>query len=735
MDDLMPLSTTLLSTARDHTNANRKKRSHGRTMSLDSNDSSSKDSCGKSGKVRRKIQWTMKDLLSSTSFMTIDSNASIGSAEDTCATEATVYSQTSYSKSQRKLASARDDDIIVKLRRLSGEGENAERSPVSRRSTTTSGPKQPLKQKSIAKKHGTTSIAEMKPRKPKPQRKLVPRISTSILQRRMAEPLVLPSIKKQQQKEQPMQQSPPSPPPMQDTTYPPVESPSTPQPYLNAEENSSQATSLTPLSPMRLSFEYAFESPKLIDFAAHAPMNMDELDLATIFDDVEPSVPALKETPSRDISIVAFPSKFDGAVSPLSPSPMASQSARTRHQKPQPFVLERALTASNHHGGTNMNDGSIDTVEATFNLGCEGGGPQGVIPYKGEGVIGNESVHQGDAADMLAAAEPMDVSVYDIDPVPTEDDMETTFAAPPPAPARAMHKARSEPIVYSERPSWVYNLKQTSASMRSMRKISKSVPVDVDEVKFVDVDNNLQAIAEMAEEHLEQGDLDEALDVYKSVLRCHLEKHGYEHESVGSTLHTMASAQLKRKNYSKAIQISHKAIYVRKMALGREHPDVAVSLVQLGLALFENKDYSAALESFQEALLIRRKSIGSPCLKVAKVLNNIGCTWKQLKNNGEAILAFEEAVQIQKNALEGAPDAAVNGLSMSIASSLANLCTVKLSLDLYDESLVALEEAFQVCWFTLTSFLELLSTVAGFIFFLTTLTFFLSTDPTYYIRR
>ena len=702
MDDLMPLSTTLLSAARDHTNnANRKKRSHGRTMSLDSNDSSSKESCGKSGKVRRKIHWTMKDLLSSTSFMTIDSNASIGSAEETCATEATVYSQTSFSKSQRKLAASRDDDIIVKLRRLSGGGENTERSPASRRSTSAMSPKQPLKQKSAAK-HGTTSTAEMKPCKPRPQRKLVPRISTSILQRRMAEPLVLPSKRRQaqQKKEQPMQQSPPPPPqpPMQDTTYPPVESPSTPQQYQNAEENSSQASSLTPLSPMRLSFEYAFESPKLIDFA-HAPMNMDELDLATIFDEVEPSLPTPKETPSRDISIVVFSNILpcDGAMSPLSPSPMSSQPPpdRTQHQKPQPFVLERAL-ATSHHGDTNMNNRSIDNNEVTSYLTCEEG-KQGVVHYKDESMVVRESVTQGDSASALTVAEPMDESVYDIDPIPTEDTMETTFAARPPAPLRTMQKARSEPIVCSERPSWVYNLKQTSASMRSMRKITKSVPVDVDEVKFVDVDNNLQAIAEMAEEHLEQGDLDEALDVYKSLLRCHLEKHGYEHESVGSTLHTMASAQLKRKNYSKAIQISHKATYVRKMALGREHPDVAVSLVQLGLALFEKKEYPAALESFQEALLIRRKSLGSSCLKVAKVLNNIGCTWKQLQNNGEALVAFEEAVQLQKRALEDAPDAAVNDLSMSIASSLANICTVKLSLQLFDESLVALEEAFQVC--------------------------------------
>lgn len=292
----------------------------------------------------------------------------------------------------------------------------------------------------------------------------------------------------------------------------------------------------------------------------------------------------------------------------------------------------------------------------------------------------------------LANAESIEApEIYEPEPIPVED-LDTKFA-----PARRMQKTQSEPLVFTqERPPMMYNFKQKSVSFRSMRKITKSVPVDVDEVKFVDVDNNLHAIKEMAEEHLEQGDLDEALDVYKSVLRCHLEKHGYEHESVGSTLHTMASAQFKRKNYAKAIQISHKAVYVRKMALGREHPDVAVSLVQLGLALFEKQDFPAALESFQEALLIRRKSLGSSSLKIAKVLNNIGCTWKQLQNNGEALVAFEEAVQLQKWALQEASDEAMNRLSLSIASSLANICTVKLSLGLFDEALLALQEAYQV---------------------------------------
>jgi len=85
---------------------------------------------------------------------------------------------------------------------------------------------------------------------------------------------------------------------------------------------------------------------------------------------------------------------------------------------------------------------------------------------------------------------------------------------------------------------------------------------------------------------------------------------------------------------------------------------------------------------------------------VAKVLNNIGCTWKQLGNNGEAIMAFEESIRLQKNALTSylSGDEA-SQLSLSIASSLSNVCTVKLSLGLVHEALSALREAFQVFTF------------------------------------
>jgi len=706
MEDLLIPSTsatTLLSALRDHATSHmNKKLSHRRTVSLDSGDTtSSRESNNSSSKVRRKMVRSIAELLQSKSLTTIDSAASLGSEEETCATEETVNSPsadptnrirvniTNTNNNSSKMTAFpeysryRQQETEKPLRESFGtEMTKVHRRTTSKRDEAVS-PK-PNKRKSRINHQLTKENKRKQDTKPnknalqhlKPPRKLVPRVSRSILQRRSEEPLVLPSKQTtatpttvhqaSTSRRPPMAPSPaasqqryqPSAPPLlsvrpppqirrqsRQRSYPPLEgSPATPNHFLRAlQENSGgDSASISPLSPMRLSFEYQFESPKVVltqDHFAHAPMNINELDLATIFDeDVMPSLSGAV-TPSEDLSVVICTSHFDNRhvpVSPLTPHSKASTTnKKISYIDPVPFSLEPMVSESN--GCVGMNESYI-----------------------------------------------MEAAVV----TPESSDSQP----PPPQPPQVG--------AFKENRMVEYKSAEQSASMRSMRTITKSVPVDVDDLRFVDAERNLATIEEMANEHFKQGEFGEALDVYKEVLRGYLKKHGYEHAVVGTILHTMASTHMKQKHYTKAVQVSHKAIYVRRMALGREHPDVAASLVLRGLALFEKKKYTEALESFEEALHIRRNQLGGGHLLVAKVLNNIGCTWKQLGNNGEAIMAFEESIRLQKNALTSylSGDEA-SQLSLSIASSLSNVCTVKLSLGLVHEALSALREAFQVFTF------------------------------------
>jgi len=691
----------------ENCNAHKTKRQphHRRSLSHGSIESCNSKTGNKCGKVRRKLQWSMKDLLQATSLMTME-NASDAISARTCATETSpdsaphqcsstsptadlsVTTQTTSQYSKRRSPLRETNELVV-------AGKNKKVLPSFR----------------VSKASGS-------------QRRLIPRIAKAVLERMPMEqkkPLVLSPSTLQMEENRLA---------LTDQTVSPVTKSFN---LLFSDEGShaSNSTTMTPISPMRLPFE-CFEFPNEIHAMEPPLLDPREQEVATTGkkdaiddDDDDESILSTTSFSSNDISLALFPNdnSKSKATSPLNSSPkLSSPPALQQSQKPSPFVLEKSLSESSCGGNTNpgkdfeMSDGEAKKKSISENQLSEPKGCQRTSPADSRTNVMEETSVMEDSE---KEAPPK--------PTPTLSPLEKTAQAPEPG-AEALLVARQQPggdeslvhalVVGATKPhkpdlqksqsERAYSKKNAfalnSASTRSMRTIiSKSVPVDVDDAKFIDVEHNLPVIEQMAKNYLEHKEYDEALDAYKEILRGYLERHGYENANVGSALQTIVSIQMKRKNYDKAIQTGRKAVYIRKMALGEEHPDVAASLVQLGLCCFERKQYDSAMESFQQALAIRKKALGPRDLKVAKILNNMGCTFKQLRTNGEAILAFEEGLAIQRDALksiscsDSAPHSdAFHKLSLSIAASLSNICTVKLSLGLIDEALDALQEAFKV---------------------------------------
>lgn len=227
----------------------------------------------------------------------------------------------------------------------------------------------------------------------------------------------------------------------------------------------------------------------------------------------------------------------------------------------------------------------------------------------------------------------------------------------------------------------------------------KTGPVDVDNGAFLEAEKNLQAIHEMATEHLEQGEHAEALEVFEEILRAQLTRYGEDHARVGAALHNIGIVHMRNSDFSKAVELYKDAVRVRKKALDADHPDVAVSLAQLGVAYMENGKHRKAIGAFREALKIRRKSLGNEHPKVAKILNNIGCSLFELDELQVAKVAFQEALDIQRSLLrkdqgEGEDETPISQQTMlSIASTQSNIASIKLYSGQYDEACVDLEEA------------------------------------------
>lgn len=244
--------------------------------------------------------------------------------------------------------------------------------------------------------------------------------------------------------------------------------------------------------------------------------------------------------------------------------------------------------------------------------------------------------------------------------------------------------------------------KMTHSPKRSPSEESvfkKTGPVDVDNGAFLEAEKNLQAIHEMATEHLEQGEYTEALEVFEEILRAQLTRYGEDHARVGAALHNIGIVHMRNSDFSKAVDLYKDAVRVRKKALEADHTDVAVSLAQLGVAYMEGGKHRKAIGAFREALKIRRKTLGNEHPKVAKILNNIGCSLFELDELQVAKVAFQEALDIQRSLLrknQGDCDDQTpisQQTMLSIASTQSNMASIKLYSGQSEEACVDLEEA------------------------------------------
>jgi tetratricopeptide (TPR) repeat protein len=223
----------------------------------------------------------------------------------------------------------------------------------------------------------------------------------------------------------------------------------------------------------------------------------------------------------------------------------------------------------------------------------------------------------------------------------------------------------------------------------------RTCPVDVDKGTFLEAEKNLQAIHEMASEHLRQGECAEALEVFEEILRGQLARFGPDHYRVGTALHNIGIVHMRQKDFVRALAVYKEAVRIRKKTLSPCHPDVAASLAQLGVAYMEREKYRKAIGAFREALKIRRICLGNDHPKVAKILNNIGCSLFELNELEVAMVAFEEALDIQRNLLRNPIDGCpvTESSLLSIASTQSNIASIKLYCGHFDEALIDLEEA------------------------------------------
>jgi tetratricopeptide (TPR) repeat protein len=198
----------------------------------------------------------------------------------------------------------------------------------------------------------------------------------------------------------------------------------------------------------------------------------------------------------------------------------------------------------------------------------------------------------------------------------------------------------------------------------------------------------------------QHNEVDEALELFQSVLRSHKDKYGEIHHLVGTANHNIGVVCLFAERYTNAMTFFGQAVSVRKAALGPEHPDVAASLMKIGMIQLVRRDPEEARDTFLEVLKLVRKVLGYGHIQVARVLNNLAVAQYDLGANLDAFHTFQQAHAIQRRLLLLSRTAHIytvldqtNIIELALANTLSNMGFIYCRQKKYGDSARMLQEA------------------------------------------
>jgi tetratricopeptide (TPR) repeat protein len=193
--------------------------------------------------------------------------------------------------------------------------------------------------------------------------------------------------------------------------------------------------------------------------------------------------------------------------------------------------------------------------------------------------------------------------------------------------------------------------------------------------------------------------VNEALELFQSVLRSHKDKYGAIHHLVGTANHNIGVIFLFAERYTDAMTFFREAVAVRRAALGSDHPDVAASLMKIGMIQLVRRDAEEARDTFLQVLKLVRKVLGYGHIQVARVLNNLAVTQYHLGANLDAFHTFQQAHEIQRRLMLLSRTENITVLNqtqiieLALANTLSNMGFIYCRQKKYGDSVRMLQEA------------------------------------------
>jgi tetratricopeptide (TPR) repeat protein len=197
---------------------------------------------------------------------------------------------------------------------------------------------------------------------------------------------------------------------------------------------------------------------------------------------------------------------------------------------------------------------------------------------------------------------------------------------------------------------------------------------------------------ESAKARLNDGDYEQALNMFSAILNAQIERFGGEqHSSVGAALHNVGVVRLRMGDHMIAEEVLLQAAAIRRNVLGPEHLDLAATLAKLGSARTALEKFDEGLQALREALQITRKILGRSHRTVAQILCHIACLYFEADEMFSAQATFEDALEIYRAVFQ--VDADRDACMAQMTETLCNIGTIQNKRKNYSGAIESFREA------------------------------------------
>mmetsp|Transcript_2135 Transcript_2135/g.6166 ORF Transcript_2135/g.6166 Transcript_2135/m.6166 type:complete len:1308 (-) Transcript_2135:156-4079(-) len=147
----------------------------------------------------------------------------------------------------------------------------------------------------------------------------------------------------------------------------------------------------------------------------------------------------------------------------------------------------------------------------------------------------------------------------------------------------------------------------------------------------------------------DQSNIDEALEVYDSILTVRKSMPFVDHTAVALTAETIGMLHFKRGNHGDALAAFEEALNVKQMTQGTQTLDYARTLNNVANVHFSAGTLDQAMKLYQEALVIKKEQLGEAHDEVANTQNNVAHLLFTLGRDEECLEAYNEVLRMRKN--------------------------------------------------------------------------------------